>query len=80
MTTQIDEETPLLQENNRKKRPTPLPWSQFSLVLVLQLTEPLSLQVIYPFAPQVGITMRILIVYLIVEFQAHPRCGHNERG
>ncbi|KIM39394.1 hypothetical protein M413DRAFT_198759 [Hebeloma cylindrosporum] len=60
MTTQIDEETPLLQDNDVQKRATPLPWSQFSLVLVLQLAEPLTSQVIYPFAPQlirdVGIT------------------------
>ena len=53
MTTQIDEETPLLQENNGHKRATPLPWAQFSLVMVLQLAEPLTSQVIYPFAPQV---------------------------
>ncbi|KIM36642.1 hypothetical protein M413DRAFT_448986 [Hebeloma cylindrosporum] len=52
MTTGIDEETPLLQENNAKKRPTPLPWFQFSIVLFLQLAEPLTSQVIYPFAPQ----------------------------
>ncbi|KIM39395.1 hypothetical protein M413DRAFT_447318 [Hebeloma cylindrosporum] len=60
MTTQIDEETPLLHENNGNKPPTPVPWIQFSLVLFLQLAEPLTSQVIYPFAPQlirdVGIT------------------------
>ena len=27
---------------------TPLPWAQFSIVLVLQLVEPLTSQVIYP--------------------------------
>jgi hypothetical protein len=32
--TEIDEETPLLQEINGKKRPTPLPWFQFSIVFV----------------------------------------------
>jgi len=26
-----------------------------------------------------GYTIRRLIVYLIVKFPAHPRCGHNER-
>ncbi|PPQ68704.1 hypothetical protein CVT25_012105 [Psilocybe cyanescens] len=51
MTTQIDEETPLL-ERNGKQRPTPLPVFQFSIVLFLQLAEPLTSQVIYPFAPQ----------------------------
>ncbi|KAI0784273.1 member of major facilitator superfamily multidrug-resistance, DHA1 sub-family [Abortiporus biennis] len=56
--TNIDEETPLL-EQNRKKR-TPIPWFQFIILLVLQLAEPLTSQVINPFAPQlirdVGIT------------------------
>jgi hypothetical protein len=27
---------------------TPLPWAQFSIVLFLQLAEPLTAQVIYP--------------------------------
>jgi hypothetical protein len=56
-----DEETPLLQGNG-KKSPTPLPWFQFSLVLVLQLAEPLTSNVIYPFAPQVCRTMLTLSV------------------
>jgi MFS family permease len=51
MTARIaDEETPLLEQT--KKVPTPLPWFQFSIVLFLQLAEPLTSQVIYPFAPQ----------------------------
>lgn len=50
--TTVDEETPLLPEQQQKK-PTPLPWAQFSIILVLQLAEPLTSQVIYPFAPQV---------------------------
>ncbi|TFK35557.1 member of major facilitator superfamily multidrug-resistance, DHA1 sub-family [Crucibulum laeve] len=54
MTAQIDEETPLLssEQPQTKKKPTPLPWFQFSIVLFLQLAEPLTSQVIYPFAPQ----------------------------
>ncbi|KDQ31585.1 hypothetical protein PLEOSDRAFT_1036190, partial [Pleurotus ostreatus PC15] len=39
---------------------TPLPWFQFSILLFLQLAEPLTSQVIYPFVPQlvreIGIT------------------------
>ncbi|CAL1716373.1 unnamed protein product [Somion occarium] len=35
-----------------KKAPTPLPWAQFTILLVLQLAEPLTSQVINPFAPQ----------------------------
>lgn len=47
---EVDEETPLLQVQPKK---TPLPWFQFTIVLLLQLGEPLTSQVIYPFAPQV---------------------------
>ncbi|KAH9928662.1 MFS general substrate transporter [Fomitopsis serialis] len=53
-----DEETPLL----RKAKPTktPIPWAQLSILLVLQLAEPLTSQVISPFAPDlirnIGIT------------------------
>ncbi|KAG9225003.1 hypothetical protein CCMSSC00406_0001846 [Pleurotus cornucopiae] len=57
---QCDEETPLLQTEQVKSPRTPLPWFQFSLVLFLQLAEPLTSQVIYPFAPQlirdIGVT------------------------
>ncbi|KAJ3568221.1 hypothetical protein NP233_g5856 [Leucocoprinus birnbaumii] len=48
-TREVDEETPLLRTEQKK---TPLPWFQFGLVLFLQLGEPLTSQVIYPFAPQ----------------------------
>ena len=47
-----DEETPLLHRNGSKSK-TPLPWFQFSIALVLQLAEPMTSNVIYPFAPQV---------------------------
>ncbi|KAG2056831.1 MFS general substrate transporter [Suillus hirtellus] len=61
---QPDEETLLLQpEGNSspvKKPQTPLPWRQFSMLLVLQIAEPMTSQVISPFAPQlirdIGIT------------------------
>ena len=52
MSDRIDEETPLLAENG-KKQATPLPWFQFTIVLFLQLAEPLTSNVIYPFVPQV---------------------------
>lgn len=61
-----DEETPLLQTQSgvQHKSPkatrTPLPWRQFSILILLQLSEPLTSQVIAPFLPQlirdVGIT------------------------
>ncbi|KAF9035152.1 member of major facilitator superfamily multidrug-resistance, DHA1 sub-family [Panaeolus papilionaceus] len=49
--TTVDEETPLLREN-AKPKVTPLPWAQYSILLLVQLAEPLTSQVIYPFAPQ----------------------------
>jgi hypothetical protein len=52
MTGHVDEETPLLAGNG-KKQATPLPWFQFIIVLFLQLAEPLTSNVIYPFAPEV---------------------------
>ncbi|KAJ7881005.1 member of major facilitator superfamily multidrug-resistance, DHA1 sub-family [Mycena olivaceomarginata] len=63
-----DETQPLLAARNDRndlhdldfKRKTPLPLFQFSIVLFLQLAEPLTSNVIYPFAPQlmrdIGIT------------------------
>ncbi|PFH51086.1 hypothetical protein AMATHDRAFT_75169 [Amanita thiersii Skay4041] len=60
MTNRVDEETPLLNQQKTKKKPTPLPWFQLSIVLFLQLSEPLTSQVIYPFSPElirdIGIT------------------------
>ena len=52
----VDEEleTPLLVGlGNGKKQATPLPWFQFTVLLFLQLAEPLTSNVIYPFAPEV---------------------------
>ncbi|KAJ8587725.1 MFS multidrug-resistance DHA1 sub-family [Rhizopogon salebrosus TDB-379] len=57
---EVDEETPLLRPVKQKQPRTPLPWRQFSIILFLQLAEPLTSQVISPFAPQlirdIGIT------------------------
>lgn len=54
----VDEETPLLYAHPTTR--TPIPWSQYSIILFIQLAEPLTSQVIYPFAPQlirdVGVT------------------------
>ncbi|KAI6042924.1 major facilitator superfamily domain-containing protein [Pisolithus marmoratus] len=56
----VDEETPLLHAQQQKRRRTPLPWRQFTIILFLQLAEPLTSQLISPFAPQlirdIGIT------------------------
>ena len=55
--TQVDEETPLLQDNEHDEvhdteevKETPIPWGQFSITLVLQLAEPMSSQVLFPCA------------------------------
>jgi hypothetical protein len=59
MPPQVDPETqPLLSHPDRPildiaAQSTPLPRLQLFIVLFLQLTEPLTSQVIYPFAPQV---------------------------
>jgi hypothetical protein len=45
----FNEQSPLLG----RQKSTPLPLFQFALILFLQLAEPLSSQVIYPFAPKV---------------------------
>ncbi|KAF8501373.1 member of major facilitator superfamily multidrug-resistance, DHA1 sub-family [Russula emetica] len=55
------EDTPLLSSESTLQKPsTPVPWAQVWILLVLQLAEPLTSQVIYPFTPEfvrnVGIT------------------------
>lgn len=49
------------------KRETPLDWPQFSLVLFLQLAEPLTSQVIYPFLPQVCLQLSISILFVLTQ-------------
>ncbi|KAF9219805.1 MFS general substrate transporter [Gyrodon lividus] len=70
MSREVDEQTPLLRsshperhahdESEVTKQRTPLPWPQLAILLVIQISEPLTSQVISPFAPQlirdVGIT------------------------
>jgi hypothetical protein len=54
-----DEETPLLQSDQETslKEPTPIPWRQVILVLIIQCGEPLTSQVISPFAPEVSLSI-----------------------
>lgn len=58
--TPADEETPLLHAQQQKRVRTPLPLRQILILLLLQLAEPLTSQVISPFAPQlirdIGVT------------------------
>jgi hypothetical protein len=50
VTKLVDEETPLLV---KEKPRTPLPWLQISIVLLLQMCEPITSQSIYPYISQV---------------------------
>ena len=63
---ETDEETPLLQAQKQKKGRTPLPWRQLSIIIFLQLSEPLAAQVIAPFAPQV-----CLVVYRLAHSHSY---------
>ena len=61
---QLDEETPLLRSQGNggaEISKTPLPWRQLSLLLVVQIAEPLAAFVIFPFAPQVSVSHEIEI-------------------
>lgn len=59
-----DEETPLLSSEPVAKDPvTPVPWAQLWVLLVLQLAEPLTSQVIYPFAPEVRLFLSIHLLF-----------------
>ncbi|KAG1814989.1 major facilitator superfamily multidrug-resistance, DHA1 sub-family [Suillus variegatus] len=57
---QDDEETPLLQRPEQPMTRTPLPWKQFSIILFLEMLDPLSSQTLAPFIPQlvrdIGVT------------------------
>ncbi|KAG0698310.1 major facilitator superfamily domain-containing protein [Suillus ampliporus] len=61
MTGRQDEETtPLLHRSERSIPRTPLPWNQFWIILFLQLSDPLAMQTLAPFTPQlirdIGVT------------------------
>ncbi|TEB39446.1 MFS general substrate transporter [Coprinellus micaceus] len=55
-----DEETPLLQQKQQKKAPTPLPYLQIGIVLLLQLCEPLCSMSIYPYINELVSTLDIV--------------------
>ncbi|KAG5726787.1 Protein ZINC INDUCED FACILITATOR-LIKE 1 [Termitomyces sp. T112] len=48
----IGEETALLAQSRERRNPTPLPWLQISIVLLLQVTEPITSLSIYPYINQ----------------------------
>ncbi|OJA10379.1 hypothetical protein AZE42_07795 [Rhizopogon vesiculosus] len=51
-----NEETPLVQRPEQPlavtRTRTPLPWDQFWVVLLLQVSEPFATQTLAPFTPQ----------------------------
>ena len=77
----VDEETPLLQAQKQKTGRTPLPWRQFSIIMFLQLSEPLTSQGIAPFAPQVCpcLLPPCTFSFILPSFQADTGHWHYER-
>jgi hypothetical protein len=57
-----DEETPLLSSKSTPKK-NPVPWAQVSILLFLQLAEPLTSQVIYPFTPEARHFLPTLFIF-----------------
>jgi hypothetical protein len=57
---QNDEETPLLRRSEQTTAKTPLPWDQLWIILLSQLSDPLSSKTLAPFIPQlvrdIGVT------------------------
>ena len=61
------EDTPLLSSESTLQKPsTPVPWAQVWILLVLQLAEPLTSQVIYPFTPEVCHFLQTLFWFLLI--------------
>lgn len=74
-----DEETPLLQPNGKKTQ-TPLPWFQFSIAIVLQLAEPMTSNVIYPFAPQVRSSPSFILYLFLVQLIRDIGITHGDES
>jgi hypothetical protein len=49
----LDEETPLLRDVNPQRKETPLPLAQILVLLLLQLSEPITSSSIRPYINQV---------------------------
>lgn len=87
----IDEETPLLTNTTnktktcnvherRKRAPTPLPKVQISILMLLQICEPITSQSIYPYINQVRGSYLQLVVLLTVVIIAYQRARYHWRG
>lgn len=66
---QDNEETPLLQHERLRQvlttPKTPLPWDQFWVVLLLHVADPLGVQTLAPFTPQVSIVFCLHLSFTI---------------
>ena len=56
---ELNEETPLLHDANQSRRETPLPIAQITILLLVQLTEPLTSLAIRPYINQVRLPIPI---------------------
>jgi hypothetical protein len=54
-----DEETPLLRDGNPQRKETPLPLAQILVLLLLQLSEPITSSSIRPYINQVESSIHI---------------------
>ena len=52
----VDEETPLIHNENAPRKATPLPITQISILLLLLLAEPITSLSINPYINQVSIS------------------------
>ena len=57
---QHDENTPLLPSKQGRSR-TPLPWLQISIMLLLQMCEPICSQSIYPYINEVCVLCLLVL-------------------
>ena len=51
---ELDEETPLLRDGTSSRKETPLPTTQIAVLLLLQITDPLTSLAIRPYINQVS--------------------------
>ena len=60
------ENTPLLFKKSLAKLSTPLPWLQISVILLVQISEPLASQSIYPYIDQVSRRKPLIVLLTAV--------------
>ena len=65
-----DEETPLLRDTNAPRKETPLPITQIVVLLLLQLSEPITSLSINPYINEVRTSIPIAQVGVIASISA----------